>query len=264
MPPGLATLPPATEALGLPLHPLTTAQALDRLAYLVERREPTYFVTANLNYAMLCDRDSRLMAHVRRADFIVADGMPLLWASRLRGRRLPERVAGSDLIWKIAERAAVERWRLYFLGGAPGSIERSAEILRQRYPGLQIVGTDCPPFRPLFPEEQAAQLEKIREARPDILFVAMGQPKADFWIEEHHREAGVSVTVEVGGTFELVSGTLKRAPRWMQKSGLEWVLPRFAGTPAAGEAVPGERAVPGWGKCCGTGRDRQPPSGQSG
>ena len=219
----LAILPPPTNSLGLPVHPLTTAQTLDRLAFLIERKQPCYFVTANLNYAMLCDRNPRLARHVRQADFILADGMPLVWASRLSGKRLPERVAGSDLIWKIAERAAEAGWKLYFLGGAPGSVERSAELLRARYPGLQIVGHDCPPFRKLTSEEQAAQIAAIRQADPDILFVAMGQPKADFWIEEFHQAANVPVTVEVGGTFELVSGTLKRAPRWMQKTGLEWV-----------------------------------------
>ena len=222
--------PPATPAdpnapilvWGVPLVPWTMARTVARIDELCRGTAAEFFITANLNYAMICDGSDELARLNDAADFIVADGMPLVWASRFRRRRLPERVAGSDLIFEMAGLAADRGYRIYFLGGVEGTGQAAADVLVARYPGVQVVGIECPPFRAPTAEEQTAQHERIRAAAPHMLFVAFGQPKGEYWIRDHQAAVGVPLAVQVGGTFELVSGKLKRAPGWMRKTGAEW------------------------------------------
>jgi len=207
---------------GLPLTPDTFEQALDRIDRLIAARRPSFFITANLNYAMLTDADDRLKSLNQQSAFVLADGMPLVLWSRLGSRRLPERVAGSDLIYGMCERAAAKGHRVYLLGAAPGVADEAAVKLVRRYPDLQIVGIECPPFRRLSAAEEEQQIERIRDARPDILFVAFGQPKGELWIAENLERLQVPVCVQLGATLDFVAGRVKRSPKWMQKSGLEW------------------------------------------
>lgn len=208
---------------GLPLVPDTFSKALVRIDQLIAARRPSFFITANLNYAMLTDADERLQKLNKQAAFILADGMPLVWWSQLGPRPLPERVAGSDLIYGMCERAAAKGGRIYLLGAPPGVAEEAAVNLVHRYPGLQIAGVESPPFRRLSETEKREQIERIRSARPDILFVAFGQPKGELWIAEHLEELGVPVCVQVGASLDFVAGRVKRSPKWMQKTGLEWI-----------------------------------------
>src|SRR4051812_44615649 len=134
---------------GLPLAPVTFGQAIDRIEALIKAGVPAYFITANLHYAMLTAGDPRLSPVNRGAAFVLADGMPLVWASRWRPRRLPERVAGSDLVPALCERAARRGYRVFLLGGPPGVAEEAGCQLCARFPGLQVVGVECPPFREL-------------------------------------------------------------------------------------------------------------------
>jgi N-acetylglucosaminyldiphosphoundecaprenol N-acetyl-beta-D-mannosaminyltransferase len=216
---------------GLPLVPDTFDQALDRIDRLVAARRPSFFITANLNYAMLADADDRLKRVNEKAAFLLADGMPLVWWSRLGRRPLPERVAGADLIYGMCERAARHGHRVYFLGAGPGVAEEAAAALTKRYPGLQVVGVECPPFRLLSPAEQEEQAARIRAARPDVLFVAFGQPKGELWMADWIDRLGVPVAVQVGATLDFVAGRVRRSPRWMQKTGVEWVY-RMAQEPS--------------------------------
>ena len=207
---------------GLPLAPVTFDQTLDRIDGLVAAGRPAFFITANLNYAMLTDADERLKRANEKAAFLVADGMPLVWWSRLGLRPLPERVAGSDLIYGICERAAQRGHRVYFLGAGPGIADEAARALAQRYPGLQVVGVECPPFRPLTDAEEAEQTARIRAARPDILVVAFGQPRGELWLADRIDRLGVPAGVQLGATLDFVAGRVRRSPRWMQKTGVEW------------------------------------------
>jgi hypothetical protein len=152
----------------LPLLPATFAQAVDEVERLIVAREPAYFITANLNYAMLTEREPRLAAVNRGAAFILADGMPLVWYSRWAGRPLPQRVAGSDLIYALCRRAAERGYRVFFLGGAPGVAEEAADRLCRLYPGLSIAGVEVPPFRPPTADEHARLIQRIRTAAPDL------------------------------------------------------------------------------------------------
>jgi len=207
---------------GLPLVPDTFEQTLNRIDRLIAAGHPSFFITANLNYAMLADADDRLKRVNERAAFLVADGMPLVWWSRLGPRQLPERVAGSDLVYALCERAAAKGHRVYLLGAAPGIAEEAKTALVSRYPGLQVVGVECPPFRELSPDEERDQLDRIRAARPDILFVALSQPKGELWIADRVNRLGVPVAVQVGASLDFVAGRVRRSPMWMRKTGLEW------------------------------------------
>lgn len=216
---------------GLPLVPWTRARAVDEVDRLIAEGRPSFFITANLHYAMLTAEQPALRAVNERAAFVLADGAPLVWASRRGPTPLPERVAGSDLVYDLAARAAEAGHRLFLLGGPPGIAEAAGRCLERRYPGLTIAGTACPPHRPLDPAEHDALAADIRAARPDLLMVAFGQPKGELWIDRHLDELGVPVGVQVGATLEFVAGRVRRAPKWMQRSGLEWAF-RISTDPA--------------------------------
>jgi N-acetylglucosaminyldiphosphoundecaprenol N-acetyl-beta-D-mannosaminyltransferase len=207
---------------GLPLAPLTLAQTADAMTALVKAGRPSYIITANTHYAMLTARDKRLADVNTRASLIVADGTPLVWAARWQGTPIPERVAGSDLIYALCERAAVHGFRVFLLGGAPGVAEKAGRRLADLYPGLRVVGTASPPYRELSPAEREGLCRTIRSARPDILIVAFGQPKAELWIAEHSELLGVPVSTNLGAALDFVAGRVRRAPRSFQRMGMEW------------------------------------------
>jgi N-acetylglucosaminyldiphosphoundecaprenol N-acetyl-beta-D-mannosaminyltransferase len=215
-------IPPPVWVWGVPLAPLTFAETLDHVERLIREGTPRYFITANLHYAMLTAREPRLDAVNRGAAFVLADGMPLVWASRWRPRRLPERVTGSDLVPALCDLAARKGYRVFFLGGAPEVAAELGPRLQERFPGLQVAGIEAPPFRPLTAAEQAALFDRIRAARPDLLFVAFGQPKGEIWIAEHHKSLGVPASVQVGATVDFLAGRVPRAPRLVQRVGMEW------------------------------------------
>lgn len=221
----------AVTVWGLPLAPWTRDQATDAVTERVRARRPTYFITANTHYAMLSQQEPRLREVNRRAAFLLADGAPLVLASRRSRTPLPERVAGSDLIYDVARRAAQEGHRLFLLGGAPGIAIAAADRLRSLYPGLIIAGTACPDAEQLQGPGLPSLIESIQAARPDILMVALGQPKGEYWIADHHETIGAPVSVQVGATLDFVAGRVSRAPRWIQAIHMEWAY-RLALEPA--------------------------------
>jgi N-acetylglucosaminyldiphosphoundecaprenol N-acetyl-beta-D-mannosaminyltransferase len=190
---------------------------------LIERRRPGFFITANLQYAMLAAHDPRLAEVNRSAAFLLADGMPMVWYSRLLGRPLPERVAGSDLIYLLCRRAADRGHRVFFLGGKPGAAADAATTLSWMYPGLTVAGIEAPELESLSADEHQGLIARIRNARADLLMVAFGQPKGELWLAENLAALGVPACVQVGASFDFVAGRASRAPRWMQRLGLEWL-----------------------------------------
>ena len=220
-------VPPAVPLWGLALNPVTVAQTLELIGQWIAERSPRYLVTANVHYAMLCEGDPRLRAINDQASLVVADGMPLVWASR---GRLPERVAGSDLVPALCARAAERGWRIFFFGAGPGTAVAAADVLRARHPGLQIVGTVSPPFRDLTTDELAGYVRQVQEARTDVLVLAFAMPNGERFMAEHYRTFGAPVTIQAGATLDFVAGRVPRAPRWMQRAGLEWLW-RFAREP---------------------------------
>ena len=149
--------------------------------------------------------------------------MPLVWLARLRGYSQRARVTAYDILVGLTERCQRNGTSCFFYGGAQGVPERLAERLKDRFPGLKVVGTYSPPFRPLTEEEAREVNRTIESARPDVLWVGLGCPKQEIWIRERVRQLNVPVAVTIGAAFDFSAGTVRRAPRWMQEHGLEWL-----------------------------------------
>jgi N-acetylglucosaminyldiphosphoundecaprenol N-acetyl-beta-D-mannosaminyltransferase len=204
-------------------------EALDHIEELVEqhRRSPapvSQVITVNPEFVWAARKHAAFRETINHAALVVADGMGIIWASRILHVPFPERVAGSDLLPLLAERCARRGYRLFLLGAAPGVAEEAAHALLKRAPGLQIAGTHAGSPAP---DEADSILDQIRAARPDVLAVAYGAPKQDLWICHHAQalgEAGVGVALGVGGTFDFLAGRVQRAPRWVQRIGLEWAF----------------------------------------
>jgi len=209
---------------GLPLSPMTRDEAAEAVMALIEAGRPSFFITANTHYAMLTAERPELRPINERAAFLLADGAPLVWASKRGSRPLPERVAGSDLVYDLCEHAARRGHSLYLLGGAEGVADEAARKLQSLYPGLRIAGTACPPPGTLSGPGCGQVIAAIRAATPGLLLVALGQPKGEFWLNEHLDELGVPACVQVGATLDFIAGRVQRAPRLLQKVGLEWAF----------------------------------------
>jgi N-acetylglucosaminyldiphosphoundecaprenol N-acetyl-beta-D-mannosaminyltransferase len=210
------------QVWGTPFARLTRVQVVDAVMAMVEAGVPSFFITANVHYVKLSDRFAELRQVNSRASFLIADGAPIVWASRYGPKPLPERVAGSDLIYDLCERSARDGYRVFLLGGDEGVAEAAGERLIQLFPDLHLAGTACPPYRNLTPDEHNRLIAQIVEAKPDLLFVAYGQPKGEFWIDRNLDRLGVPVCVQVGASLDFIAGRVQRAPKWMQKAGLEW------------------------------------------
>jgi N-acetylglucosaminyldiphosphoundecaprenol N-acetyl-beta-D-mannosaminyltransferase len=214
---------PIVELCGLPLAQLDREQVIDAVFAALARGEGGWLLTANLdhlrNYAL--NQDIRDL--YAGADMIVADGMPLLWAARLQGRSLPERVAGSDLVWSLAERSAKEGRSIYLLGGNAGAAEGACRILQDRYPGLKVAGYSNPHVSSHpSPEDLASIRRDIEAANPDIVYVALGAPKQERVINLLRGVLPTVWMIGVGISLSFISGEVRRAPVWLQRLGLEW------------------------------------------
>ena len=196
------------------------ATAAGRIREFVEAGHPRQVITANLDFLRLSTGDQSFRELVNSADLVVPDGMPLIWASGLLGNPLPQRVAGVDLVRECVRVAAANEFSVFMLGAAPGVAQRAAVVLRSECPSLRIAGIHSP--RGQDGDENERTLELIQAAEPDMLFVAFGAPAQDRWIRRHMHQLGVPVNIGVGGTFDLLSGRISRAPAWMQDTGFEW------------------------------------------
>ena len=233
-----------TRVWDVPFDHVTLDQAVDRIEQLIDASrknqegKSSYVITANLNYCMLHHRDEELKSVTEDADLILADGQPIVMRSKLSGHALPERVAGSEMIYDLAERCSRRGWRIYFLGGEPGVAQKCVDKLMTIYPGLKVAGVESPPFRKLTDDEQHAQDERIRQSGAHLLLVAFGQPKGEKWIHENYKRLNVPCSIQLGASFDFIAGTATRAPIFWQKIGMEWayrmlsdprrLVPRYA------------------------------------
>ncbi|HTW12052.1 MAG TPA: WecB/TagA/CpsF family glycosyltransferase [Solirubrobacteraceae bacterium] len=216
-------MPPQVDLMGLPLDGLTLTGAVDHLIAESAAGRGGYVMTPNLDNLYALTHDPDLMDRALAAELRVADGMPLVWASRIKGRPLPGRVAGSDLILTLTDEIAQTGDRLFLLGGEPGTADRAAGELRRRAPGLTVAGTHCPPFG--F-EGRSGDLAEIRDrlqaADPDFVYVGLPFPKASALIADLRRTLPRTWFLGLGISFSFVCGDVQRAPGWMQSLGLEW------------------------------------------
>jgi N-acetylglucosaminyldiphosphoundecaprenol N-acetyl-beta-D-mannosaminyltransferase len=214
----------------LEIDPVTRDGALAAIAGLVAAGRGGLVVTPNVDHVVIAERQPEFRDAYAGAALSLADGMPLLWAARLLGQPLPEKVSGSDLVLPLAELAAARRWRVFLLGAGPGVAEEAARRLRSRF-GLDVVGTGSPRIRlDGAPDDTAAALAQVRAARPDLLLLAFGAPKQAIWAHRHRAALGAAVAVGVGASLDFIAGTARRSPRWMSQAGLEWLF-RLASEP---------------------------------
>lgn len=209
----------SVHILGVRVDALTFDATLDIMDGWIEQRGPHQIATANPEFVMAAQKDQEFHQTLQQADLCVADGIGLLWAARRLGAHLPERVTGSDLVPLVAQAAAQRGWRLYLLGAAPGVADQTARFLEQQNPGLRIAGVYA--GSPAAAEAPAI-VQRVRAARPDVLFVAYGAPAQDLWIARHKAELAVPVMMGVGGAFDHIAGVQRRAPVWVQRVHLEW------------------------------------------
>lgn len=210
--------------LGLGFDNTTERGCIERILGALDEGRGGWMVTPNLDILRRWTKSARFRELVAKADVVVADGMPLIWASRIQGTPLPERVAGSSLVSTLSAAAAERGKSIFLLGGDPGAAEEAAGVLKERHPGVRIVGTHCPPMG--FERDEAA-MEAIeaalREAKPDIVYVALGSPKQEELILRLRTLHPGAWWLGVGISLSFLAGRVRRAPRWMQRLGLEWI-----------------------------------------
>jgi len=191
----------------------------------IARREPNYVCVTGVHGVMESQRDDELRRIHNASGLTTPDGMPLVWLSRLKGHRHVDRIYGPDLMLALCERSTTKNgFRHFFYGGAEGVPEQLVANLRQRFPRLQVVGIYSPPFRPLTPEEDERVVQIINQAAPDIIWVGLSTPKQERWMAVHLGHVEAPVLIGVGAAFDFLAGQKRQAPRWMQRSGLEWLF----------------------------------------
>ena len=207
---------------GVPFDRIGLGEAVERIEGFIHAGIPRLVATSDATALVRARTDAQWRSCYERADLVAADGTGIVWASRWLGAPLPERVTGIDLVQALCARAASRGHRVFLLGAAPGVAERAAASLQRAYPGLNVVGT----HHGYFETDRAPcpLVERIRQATPDLLFVGMGAPRQEYWALAQRHALGVPVIMGVGGSFDVLSGRLLRAPRWMQRAGLEWAF----------------------------------------
>jgi N-acetylglucosaminyldiphosphoundecaprenol N-acetyl-beta-D-mannosaminyltransferase len=208
------------EILGTGVDPVTLEEAVIICAGFAESGAPHVVITVNPEAVENARRDAEFARVLREADLLVADGAGIVWASRRLGMPVPERVAGIDLLLRLSAVAASHGYGVYLLGARPGVASNAAHALAAQYPGLRIAGTMHGYFQP---SEEAGVLAGIRRASPHVLFVGTGSPRQEKWMARHREALNVPVAMGVGGSFDVLSGEVRRAPLWMRSSGLEWL-----------------------------------------
>jgi N-acetylglucosaminyldiphosphoundecaprenol N-acetyl-beta-D-mannosaminyltransferase len=209
--------------MGAPMGVITEAAAVQTIVDAAEAGRGHWTITANVDHLRRYHRNPAERGLIDDADLVVADGMPLIWASRLAGEPLPERVSGSSMVWSICEAASTRRQSVFLLGGDPGVAERSADIFRARYPDLEIAGTSCPPLGFENDEQELARIQhQVAGAAPRIVFVALGFPKQDHLIRILRSSLPHTSFLGVGISLSYATGDVSRAPGWICRLGLEW------------------------------------------
>jgi N-acetylglucosaminyldiphosphoundecaprenol N-acetyl-beta-D-mannosaminyltransferase len=213
-----------TQLLGLKIDKVDMPQALSRIEGFLAggQEECCQVVTLNAEIFYQAQHDPALQDVINRADLVTADGNGILWAGRQLGVDLPERVTGIDLMLALCRQAPSNGWRIFLLGGAPGVAREAAECLSKDFPGIEICGQE----HGFFLKEEGGPdrvLDQLQKAGPDLLFVAMGAPLQEFWIKEHQAELKAKVAIGVGGSLDVISGKVRRAPDIWQHLRLEWL-----------------------------------------
>jgi N-acetylglucosaminyldiphosphoundecaprenol N-acetyl-beta-D-mannosaminyltransferase len=203
---------------------VTRDEALDVIERLVGEKRGGYVVTPNVDHVVLAEGHEGLRESYAKASLSLLDGTPLWWMSRALGQPVPEKVSGSDLVRPLMARAAARGWRVYLLGGMPGVGEAARDVLVRELPGLDVAGIDAPPVGfERDPATLAPVLARVREARAQLVLVALGCPKQELFMCRCKDELAPAVSLGIGASLDFISGRVQRAPAWMSRAGLEWM-----------------------------------------
>jgi N-acetylglucosaminyldiphosphoundecaprenol N-acetyl-beta-D-mannosaminyltransferase len=213
---------PRVPILGVNVSAITMDDALQAVAGWVSARAPHYVCVTPAHSVMECHDHPDLRAIYNASGLTTPDGMAIVWLLKWKGQKNVSRVYGPDLLLALSEYGVSRGYRHYFYGGAPGVAERLAGLLAQRFPGLCVAGIESPPFRPATDQEDLETIERIRSAQPDVVWVGIGSPRQERWMADHLEKFAVPALIGVGAAFDFLSGSKKQAPRWIQRSGLEW------------------------------------------
>lgn len=215
---------PRIDLAGVPLHAITEVECVQHVMRALDEGVGGWIVTPNLDHLRRLVKDREYRELCSHADVLVADGMPLLWASRAQRTPLPERVAGSNLISSLSAAVARRKGRVFLLGGDEHTAEEAARVLARRHPDLIVCGLESPRIGKDIDRATVERLgRRLRWSRPDLVFVALGSPKQERLIRALRSEYDQAWMIGVGISFSFLAGRVQRAPRWMQKLGLEWV-----------------------------------------
>lgn len=208
-----------SQIAGIPVHNLSEDETIQAIDSMIADGKPHYMVVVNAAKVVAANQNERLRRVIAKADLVAADGMSVVWASRLLGQPLKGRVTGIDLFERLVAHAARRNLSVYFLGASEESVRGVVARFTREHQKLRVAGCRNGYFDEI---ESGKIAEEIRERRADLLFVARGSPAQEFWIEENIERTGVRFALGVGGSFDHLSGHARRAPRWMQRAGLEW------------------------------------------
>lgn len=208
------------EILGVGIDKVNSQQALEKIGEFIASGQSHQIVTANAEIIYQASKNEKMRNVINNAQMVTADGSGVVWASRQLGEPLEQRVTGIDLVNSICEQSAKDKWKIYILGSAPGVAATAAVNIRDKFPGCNIVGTHHGYFNA---KEEKQILAELKQLKPDVLFVALGAPKQEYWIADHLADLGIPVGMGIGGSMDVLSGNVKRAPEWMQKMSLEWL-----------------------------------------
>jgi N-acetylglucosaminyldiphosphoundecaprenol N-acetyl-beta-D-mannosaminyltransferase len=212
------------DILGVRVSAINMKDAVTSIEHWIAGRTPNYVCVTGVHGVIESLGDARLRNIHNQAGLVTPDGMPLVWMARALGFDRTGRVYGPDLMRTLSELSAARGYRHFFYGGDHGVAERLKQTLMRTYPGLNVVGTLTPPFRPLTPDEDAAVVAEINAAKPDIVWVGLSTPKQELWMADHVGRLEAPALIGVGAAFDFLAGIKKQAPHWMQQRGLEWLF----------------------------------------
>ncbi len=211
------------KILGISFARINMENTLKVIEGLIAEGRRSQVCVTNAYSLVLMQKDKEFKDITNSASLAITDGKPLVWISRLYGEAIPERIAGSDLVYGLGKKSSEKRYKLFFLGSNLTTLGKMDENLKRMFPSVQIAGVYSPSFKRQFSErENEKMIALINKVRPDVLFVGLGAPKQERWIWKHKDELQVLVSIGVGAAFDFIAGTVRRAPLWMQKCGLEW------------------------------------------
>jgi N-acetylglucosaminyldiphosphoundecaprenol N-acetyl-beta-D-mannosaminyltransferase len=222
--PTLPALRDRVNILGVGATPQDLNSAVTTLDRWRAERKQEYVCVVSVHGLVVAQRDPVIRHALNHCGMATEDGMPLVWWSRLAGFREARRVCGSDLLDEVCAFGLPRKFRHYFYGASPKVVEQLIDRLQKRYPDLCVAGYRSPPFRPLTPAEDAADIAAINEVEPDFVWVGLGMPKQEKWMAEHLGKINATALIGVGAAFDFHAGTKPRAPVWMQHAGLEWLF----------------------------------------